>query len=279
MKNPIYPCLWFDQVGREAAELYCSVFKNSSILSDNGMVIIFELDGNKFMALNGGPHFKINYTISFSIVFDSIAEINEAWDKLSPNGTIMMALNKYDWNERYGWIQDKYGVSWQISLASKDLEIPKIIPSFLFVGDQKGRAEEAIHYYLSIFDHSNVHHIMKYTESDPDVTGFVKHGLFNLDKNTFVAMDSSGPHHASFNEGISFVIECESQKEIDYYWNNLAKGGMESQCGWLKDKFGVSWQIVPSILAKLMSDPKKQPKVVEAFMKMKKFDIETLLKA
>jgi predicted 3-demethylubiquinone-9 3-methyltransferase (glyoxalase superfamily) len=140
MSNPIYPCLWFDGQAKEAADFYCTVFKDSKILSENSMVVNFELNGKKFMALNGGPHFK-------------------------------------------------------------------------------------------------------------------------------------------FNEAVSFVVECDTQEEIDHYWNKLTEGGSESMCGWLKDKYGVSWQIVPAILGKLMSDPERAPRVTQAFLKMKKFDIEALLKA
>lgn len=89
---------------------------------------------------------------------------------------------------------------------------------------------------------------------------------------------NGGPHFA-FNEAVSFVMECSTQAEIDHYWNRLTEGGSESMCGWLKDKFGISWQIIPTVQGDLMNDPQRAPRVVEAFMKMKKFDIETLLKA
>lgn len=138
--KPLYPCLWFDGKALEAAQFYCSVFKDSKIISQNPMVVIFELNGNKFMGLNGGPHF-------------------------------------------------------------------------------------------------------------------------------------------TFNEAVSFVIDCDTQTEIDYYWEKLTAGGKESQCGWLKDKYGVSWQVVPTVLAKLMSDSARAPRVIQAFMKMKKFDIEALEQA
>ncbi len=137
----MYPCLWFDGQAKAAAEFYCSIFKNSKITAENPMVVRWELNGNQFMGLNGGPNFK-------------------------------------------------------------------------------------------------------------------------------------------FNEAVSFVLECETQQEIDYYWNELiSNGGAESQCGWCKDKYGVSWQVVPSILGKLMSDPERSQRVVAAFMLMKKFDIQTLLNA
>lgn len=138
MTNSIYPCLWFDGQAQEAAKFYCSVFKNSKITADNQMVVIFELNGKKFMGLNGGPQFK-------------------------------------------------------------------------------------------------------------------------------------------FNEAISFVVDCENQEDIDYYWEKLtADGGSGGQCGWLKDKFGLSWQIVPTVLPKLLSDPAKAQRVMERYMKMGKFIISDL---
>src|SRR5690554_2593560 len=140
MKNPIFPCLWFDGNAKEAADFYCSVFPSSRILKDTPMVVTFDLNGRKFMGLNGGPQF-------------------------------------------------------------------------------------------------------------------------------------------TFDEATSFVVECETQEEIDYYWERLTDGGEESQCGWLKARFGVSWQIVPTILEELRSDPERAPRVVDAFMKMVKFDIEALKRA
>ena len=136
----MYPCLWFDGQAKAAADYYCSIFKNSTITAENPIVVTFELNGNKFMALNGGPKYK-------------------------------------------------------------------------------------------------------------------------------------------FTPATSFVIECETQADIDYYWEKLGKGGRYDQCGWLDDKFGVSWQVVPSVLHQLMADPNKAPGVIEAFMKMSKFDIQTLLDA
>ena len=137
MIKSIYPCLWFDGQSQTAANFYCSVFPDSKIISSNPMVVIFELKGQKFMALNGGPEYK-------------------------------------------------------------------------------------------------------------------------------------------FNEAVSFVVNCETQEEIDYYWEKLTDGGQEGKCGWLKDKFGMSWQIVPAILGQLMNDPEKAPRVMYAFMQMKKFDIQKL---
>lgn len=190
----------------------------------------------------------------------------------------MMPLNKYPWSERYGWVKDKFGLSWQL-MGSSETMGQKIIPAFMFIGSQTGKAEQAMNFYASIFSDSKIKDINRYVADEHDVEGTIKHARFHLGKENFVAMDSSAPHGFQFNEAISFVVDCETQEEIDHYWNKLTEGGQESMCGWLKDKFGVSWQIVPTMLGKLMSDPKKSQRVVTVFMQMKKFDIEKLLKA
>lgn len=277
MKNPIYPCLWFDGQAKEAAEFYCSVFDHSKITAENPIVVTFELSRQKFMCLNGGPMFRINPSISFFVVCETEAEIDNTWKRLSDGGSVLMALDKYEWSEKYGWIQDKFGVNWQLAYGKLTDVGQKFTPSILFTEKQNGKAEQAIHFYTSIFHDSSIIGILKYSENEPN-TGNVKHAQFQLDKNVFMAADGGMTHGFSFNEAVSFVIDCQNQEEIDYYWNKLTEDGEESQCGWLKDQYGVSWQIVPEILGELMSDPEKGQRVVQAFMKMKKFDIETLLK-
>lgn len=274
MINQIYPCLWFDGQAKEAATFYCSVFKNAIIKSENPMVVIFELNGKKFMGLNGGPMFKVNPSISFFITCKTIEETDAVYNKLAEGGEPMMAIGKYDWSERYGWIKDRFGVTWQVMVSTEE----KISPSFLFTGDRFGKAEEAINFYTSVFDNSNVAVLQHYQNETP-FAGKVLFSEFNLCGYNLIAMDGPGDHAYTFNEAVSLVVDCHTQEEIDYYWNKLTEGGQESQCGWLKDKFGVSWQIVPVVLGQLMSDPEKAPRVVQAFMQMKKFDIEKLKQA
>jgi predicted 3-demethylubiquinone-9 3-methyltransferase (glyoxalase superfamily) len=243
------------------------------------MVVTFELMGQKFMGLNGGPQFKFNPSVSFLAVCDTEAAIDGKWDKLIDGGSVLMPLKKYDWSEKYGWLQDKFGLSWQLFLGDTDEVKQKISPSLLFTGAQHGKAEEAINYYTSVFGNSNIDGILKYGAGEDEIEGTVQHAQFNLQDTVFMAMDSSTMHGFEFNEAVSFVAECDTQDDIDYYWDTLTKEGQESMCGWLKDKFGVSWQIVPTVLSELMSDPAKAPKVAEAFMQMRKFDIEKLLQA
>lgn len=279
MKKEIYPCLWFDGMAKEAAEYYCSVFDNAKITAENQFVVTFEADGRKFMCLNGGPEFHFNPSISFFVVYEKENELDRVWQKLESEGAVLMELGKYDWSEKYGWVQDRFGVSWQLSLGPFKEVGQKFTPSLLFTENQFGKAEQAIKYYTSVFSNSSVQGILKNNTEDIKVKGTVIHAQFKLGNNVFMAMDSALDHGFTFNEAISFVIECDTQDEIDFYWNKLSYGGKESMCGWLKDRFGVSWQVVPTILEKLLSDPYKAQSVTEAFMKMKKFDIEKLLSA
>ena len=193
---------------------------------------------------------------------------------------VMMPLNKYDWSERYAFVQDKFGLSWQIMKTAYNTVNQKITPCLLFVGNNFGNAQAAVNYYTQLFPQSSINSIKLYDENEGHGAGKVKHSQFILDGKVFMAMDGHGNHAFAFNEGISFVVDCKDQKEIDYYWETLtADGGKESMCGWLKDKFGVSWQIVPAMLGKLTSNPATAQKVMQAVMQMKKLDITTLEKA
>ena len=279
MKNQIYPCLWFNGQAKEAAEFYVSVFEEAKITADTPMVVTFELAGQKFMGLNGGPTFTPNPSISFFVVCETAAEIENAWEKLLDGGTVLMPLNQYDWSARYGWLQDKYGLNWQLSLGKLAEVGQKFTPTLMFTGQQAGKAEQAVNFYTSVFTDSSVVGLLKYNDNDNDVAGHVKHAQFKLGNQVFMAMDSSLPHQFTFSERISLVVTCETQAEIDYYWHKLSEGGSENRCGWLKDQYGVSWQIVPAVLEKLMSDREKAPRVAQAFMQMKKFDIEKLVNA
>lgn len=238
------------------------------------MVVNFELWGKKFMGLNGGFMFKINPSISFFVYCKTAAQTDEIYNALAADGEPLMAIGKYDWSERYGWIKDKFGLTWQVMLAPEE----KIMPCLLFTGDKFGSAEAAINFYTSVFDNSAVNALHHYSNETP-FAGKVLFSDFNLNQYNITAMDGPGEHAFIFNEALSFVVTCQTQEEIDYYWNKLTEGGEESQCGWLKDKFGISWQIVPAILGQLMTDPEKAPRVMQAFMQMTKFDIKKLIQA
>ena len=279
MNNSIFPCLWFDDNAKEAADFYCSVFGNSKVTANTPMVVQFEIEGKKLMGLNGGPLFTINPSISLFVTCETDKEIDGIYNKLFEGGSAMMPLDKYPWSEKYAWIADKFGMTWQLMLGKLPEGAQKIIASFLFVGEQCGKAQEAMKHYTSIFPNSAILYSETYKAGEEQPEGNLKFGHFLLDKEMFAAMDGTGNHDFEFYEGVSLMVECETQEDIDNYWTKLTEGGEESRCGWLKDKFGVSWQIVPKVLESLMKDSSKSQRVMAEVMKMKKLEIQTLVNA
>jgi predicted 3-demethylubiquinone-9 3-methyltransferase (glyoxalase superfamily) len=301
----IIPHLWFDNEAKEAAEFYTSLFPDSKIThvttlentpSGDADLVTFELWNQKFMAISAGPLFKFNPSISFMVNFDPLLfgssataekdareKIDIAWNKLADGGTVLMPIDKYPFSERYGWVQDKYGLSWQLILTNPGGEPkPPIIPSIMFVGNKCGKAEEAINFYLSVFRNSKPGTIYRYGEGqEPDKEGTVMFADFMLEDIWFAAMDSAHEHKFDFNEAVSFLVNCADQDEIDYYWQKLSAVPEAEQCGWLKDKYGMSWQISSAFMEEIMSKGTREEvnRITQAFLPMKKLDIATLKKA
>jgi predicted 3-demethylubiquinone-9 3-methyltransferase (glyoxalase superfamily) len=280
MNNSIYPCITLKGQVTEAADFYIKTFGAGSVEQTSPYVIQIQLSGQKFMLLNDGPSSKPNASISFMVVIQNERQLEEHWNSLTVGGEVLMALDSYPWSKRYGWIQDKYGVSWQLYLSDEKSGMQKFSPTLMFAGDKAGSAAEAVRFYTSVFPNSSITGILNYDESDGDRTDLVKHAQFEINNFVVMAMDSSGEQGLRFNEAISIVVECETQKEIDHYWESLTLGhGYELACGWLTDRFGVSWQIVPNSLGRLMSDPERGQRVMTALLKMKKLIIQDLEQA
>ncbi|MDB5021224.1 MAG: 3-demethylubiquinone-9 3-methyltransferase [Pedobacter sp.] len=279
MKKSIYPCIWFNGNAKEAAELYCSAFPGSEIKSASPMVVTFNIEGKQFMGLNGGPQYTPNPSVSFFQIFEAKTDLEHAWNLLSPGGKIMMELGSYPWSEKYGWLEDKFGVSWQLMIGMAGQEKADVFPALMFTGVQAGKAAKAMDFYTSLFPDSSIGLVAKYEAGEHDTEGNIKHAQFYLNGYKLGAMDSSMGHEFEFNQGVSLVISCDTQEEIDFFWSRLTEGGMESRCGWCQDAFGLWWQVVPSALGSYMTDPAKAPKVMEAFMKMSKFNIAELEEA
>lgn len=286
----ITPHFWFDKEAKEATALYASLFADSKVTnittitgtpSGDCDIVTFTLSGQEFMAISAGPYFKLNPSISLFVVFDNEAEIKKVWNKLIDGGKALMPYDTYPWAHKYGWLQDKYGLSWQLSWSEHHKMEQKITPFLMFTKDMAGKAKEAIETYVRIFPDSKTDMLVPYAKDDGDTEGFIKHSRFTLDGQSFMAMDSSLQHDFSFNEAVSFIVYCQTQKEIDYYWEKLSAVPESEQCGWLKDKYGVSWQIVPTAMNEMMAsgDKEKIARVTQAFLKMKKFDIAALKKA
>lgn len=291
----IVPHLWFDNQAKEAAAFYCSVFPDSKVLSSTVIrdtpsgdcdFITFTLSGHDFMAISAGPLFSFNQSISFILNFDPSTDdqakehLQQMWDKLADGGTALMPLQEYPFSKQYGWVQDRYGVGWQLILTDPDGDPrPFITPSLMFSGDNTNKAEAAIGFYQSVFKNARPGMLARYPEdTGPAKKGSVMFADFMLEGQWLAAMDSGIEQPFSFNEAISLFINCDTQEEIDYYWERLSAVPESEQCGWLKDKYGLSWQVSPNTLNDMTSKgtPEQIARVTQAFLKMKKIDIAKL---
>ena len=287
--SSIVPHLWFDTKALEAASFYTSLFPGSQIISKTRIentpsgdvdILTFALNGQKFMAIDAGPLFRFNDSISFFVYCSSESEINRLYEKLSENGSVLMPLGKYDWSRKYAWIRDKYGLSWQLDV--EDIRSSqKILPSLLFVNEKSTRVREAVEFYSSVFPDSGVIMEAPYDKTTSMPDGSLLFAQFRLSGFLFNAMSSTLHHDYDFNESVSFMVYCDTQEEIDYYWEKLKEGGEEQQCGWIKDKFGVAWQIVPTEMVEMMSTTNKDQlaSVTSEMLKMVKLDIKALRNA
>jgi predicted 3-demethylubiquinone-9 3-methyltransferase (glyoxalase superfamily) len=287
----IVPHLWFDHEAGEAAEFYTSIFKDSRILNRSTLgdtpsgtieTLTIELSGQEFILLSAGPPFKFTPAISFLVACSTHREVDQIWNRLHEGASDMMPLGAYPFSEKYGWLVDKFGLSWQVMHVGERKGGQKITPTLMFTGEQCGKAEEALSLYTSVLPDSKLGEILRYgAGEEPNAANTVKHAAFSLAGQDFAAMDSALEHGFSFNEAISLMLYCDTQAEIDRYWDALSAHPEAEQCGWLKDGYGLSWQIVPRRLGEMMSSgsPEAIARVTAAFLKMKKFDIAELEKA
>ncbi len=294
----IIPHLWFDTQAKEAAHFYVDAFgagskiTHSSVLKNTPSgdcdILSFDVRGFSFMAISAGPYFTFNPSISFMLNFDPSVmpdareQLDALWAKLSEGGKALMPLQEYPFSKRYGWIQDKYGLSWQLILTNPEGEPrPFIIPSLMFTGDNTGKAEEAIDFYVSVFKDSKKGTVAPYPAgASPEPAAKIMFAEFMLEQQWFTAMDSGHMHQFGFNEAVSLLVKCETQQEIDEYWGKLSAVPEAEQCGWLKDKFGLVWQISPAVMDEMMKGtPEQVARVTASFLKMKKFDLAALQQA
>ncbi len=291
-QSKIVPHLWFDREANEAAAFYASVFPDGRVThtmvlhdtpSGDCDLVSFEILGQDFMAISAGPLFRLNPAISFIVSCSAKGEVDALWGKLAEGGQALMPIDNYPFSPRYGWIQDRYGVSWQLILphAQGDRR-PALMPSLMFVGDNCGKAEEAIGFYASVFRNAKIGQFARYgADQAPDREGTLMYADFMLEGQWFAAMDSAHAHDFGFNEAISLLVRCDTQVEIDHYWAQLSAVPEAEQCGWIKDRYGLSWQIAPTEMEAMMRDGSQRQiaGVTQAFLAMKKFDLDALRRA
>ena len=297
MGQKITPNLWFDGNAKEAVDFYVGAFPDSKVTStsyypktaDEGLAdfqqnlagkeltIEFELGGLRFTAINAGPEFKFTPAISLMVNFDPSRDeqarehLDELWGKLVEGGEALMPLDTYPFSEHYGWVKDRYGLTWQLILTQPgDEPRPFMMPSLMFIGKNNNRAEEAIKFYMSVFKDSELGMVARYTDdTGPAKAGSLMFADFKLAGQWLAAMDAGVGHDFNFNEAVSLAVACKDQAEIDYFWEKLSTVPASEQCGWCKDQYGVSWQIVPENVDELM----KKPDAFAHMMNMKKLVI------
>ncbi len=287
----ITPHLWFDTQAVEAADFYCEVFPDSRVTASVTLpappsgetdLVTFELFGQRFMAISAGPLFTFNPSVSFAVACETADEVDRYWQRLAEGGTVLMELGSYPFSERFGWTTDRYGLSWQLSLAPGGVPAQRITPTLLFVGDVRGRAEEAMTLYTSLFPDSGIDLLVPYgPDAAPEVEGEVMYGSFRLAGQSFAAMDSGLAHDFGFNEAVSLLVECDDQAELDRYTDALSAVAEAEQCGWIRDRFGLSWQISPAELDRMMVEGSREQvaRVTEEFLAMRRFDLDALRRA
>lgn len=281
----IVPHLWFNDNAKEAVNFYRTLFDDSKMMleqkldgtpsGENAAYYEFTLAGQLFGALNGGPHFTFNPAISISVNCETIEETEVLWQKLIEGGRALMPLQEYTFSKLYGWVEDKYGLSWQVIYTEGFEYEQKITMQLMFSGHMTGKANEAIKYYTDLFKDGVIGDFHEYEEGQAvQEDAKISHANFSILDTEILASDNGTQTDYTFNEAISLMVLCVTQAEIDYYWENLSADPEAEQCGWLKDKFGVSWQIVPANMNELMSRGTQAQidAVTQEFLKMKKLD-------
>lgn len=287
--SKITPCLWFDTEAREAAAFYVSIFPDSEVLESvrhpgtgDEVTVSFRCAGRDFVGLNGGPEFRFTPAVSFFVDRLTSKEVDVLFHRLAIDGEVLMPPADYGFSRRFAWLNDRFGLSWQLSADfNPEHAGPRIAPCFMFVGEQHGKAEAAMQHYAWVFDDSTVEEIDRYGEGEAEPEGTLRRGSFALAGGHFLAMDSGLQHDFAFNEAVSLMVRCEDQEEVDTLWRRLSEGGEKGQSGWLKDRYGVFWQVVPEILLERLrdEDQERAGRVWDAMLGMKKIEVAGLDRA
>lgn len=283
MENKFAPCLWVDNQVEEMTELYTKVFENGKPLKTlyfledahgkigDILTQSVQLANQEFILLNGGPEFKATPSISYMVTCTSETQLQVLWQELSEGGKLLMNLVIYPGVGQFGWLEDRFGISWQFSLDQSSSS-QKITPCFMFSGEQYGNASRAVAEWIEVFQSGE---ILEHYSNEDSTTKLAK---FTLHQQEFMAMDSAVDHNFTFSLANSFYVYCENQKEIDRLWTAITSKGTEMPCGWMGDRFGVAWQTVTRDMDTML-DRKNLTKalaVTQAVYGMMKIDSEEL---
>lgn len=282
MDQVITPAMWCDGTADEAAQFYADVFRDTSIAEQApGIAATVSIHGFRLSLINGGNQYAPNPSISCILNFDPLLfggeeqardYLDELYERLSTGG-VLMELGEYPFSPRYAWVRDRFGMTWQLMLTDPDGDPrPFVIPSFMFGGTNHANAEEATDAWIALFDNSRRGVLYRYEEGGPLDAGTVMFTDFTLRGTWMAATDSGTFHDFTFTPGVSMIVSCRDQEEIDRYWAGLSAVPEAERCGWCVDRWGVSWQIVPHNIAELMADAATRDKILH----MGKIDLAKL---
>ena len=282
MDQFITPAIWCDGTADEAAQFYADVFRDASIAEQApGLAATVSIHGFRLSLINGGNQYAPNPSISCILNFDPLlfggeeqarAYLDELYERLSTGG-VLMELGEYPFSPRYTWVRDRFGMTWQLMLTDPDGDPrPFVIPSFMFGGTNHAHAEEATDAWIALFDNARRGALYRYEEGGPLDAGTVMFTDFTLRGTWMAATDSGTFHDFTFTPGVSIIVSCRDQEEIDRYWAGLSAVPEAERCGWCVDRWGVSWQIVPHNIAELMADAATRDKILH----MGKIDLTKL---
>ena len=282
MDQVITPAVWCDGTVDEAAQFYANVFRDASVIEQApGLAATVSIHGFRLSLINGGNQYAPNPSISCILNFDPLlfggeeqaqAYLDELYERLSTGG-VLMELGEYPFSPRYAWVRDRFGMTWQLMLTDPDGDPrPFVIPSFMFGGTNHAHAEEATDAWIALFDNARRGALYRYEEGGPLDAGTVMFTDFTLRGTWMAATDSGTFHDFTFTAGVSMIVSCRDQEEIDRYWAGLSAVPEAERCGWCVDRWGVSWQVVPHNIAELMADAATRDKILH----MGKIDLATL---
>ena len=282
MDQRIIPAIWCDAAADEVARFYADVFREGSVVEQApGLAATVSIHGFRLSLINGGDQYAPNPSISCILNFDPLlfggedqarAYLDELYERLSGGG-VLMELGEYPFSARYTWVRDRFGMTWQLMLTDPAGEPrPFILPSFMFGGTNHANAEEATEAWIALFDDAHRGALRRYEEGGPMKAGTVMFTDFTLRGTWMTAMDSGAFHDLTFTPGVSMIISCRDQEEIDRYWTGLSAVPEAERCGWCIDRWGVSWQVVPRNIAELMADAATREKILH----MGKIDLTRL---
>lgn len=291
----IVPNIWTNRSADEAADFYLAAFPEARIVEkttypQDGLLdfqqefagktlgISLEIGGYQLMLINAGDEFTLTPAISFFLNFDPAfrvdarGDLDRVWQALAADGQVLMDLGEYPFSKRYGWVQDKFGVNWQIILTDPEGEPrPFVVPNLMYSGPAQNQAAEAVDFYLEVLPESKLGSRVTYPAAQgPATEDSVIFSDFQVYGHWLSAMDSGVEQPFSFNPGVSLQINVSGQAELDRIWAELSAVPEAEQCGWLTDRYGVSWQVTPDNLDELLA----KPGAFARFLQMKKIQID-----